>query len=194
MRSIAVTMLFCALALLAACSQPAPPKSAEAPPPPAVPQEIAGVAQTLLGSDAEVIVFGDLARTGQQQVLAVNRLPKTPAGTVPGTLVSRAVVAENNGGKWKEVLRCDEHLKNPNGFLGGTPLAAVAGWRLQYEQNAEKGLLLFFTPLEQPRGAHIPTIGVRWNPKGKRYQSLDRNFEHFLGELPALERVNSRLR
>ena len=194
MRSIAVTMLFCALALLAACSRSAPPKSAEAPPPPAIPQEIAGVAQTLLGSDAEVIVFGDLARTGRQQVLAVNRLPKTPAGTAPGILVTRAVVAENDRGKWKELFRCDEHLKNPSGFLGGTPLAAVRGWRLQYEQNAEKGLLLFFTPLEQPRGAHIPTIGVRWNPKVKRYQSLDRNFEHFLGELPALERVNSRLR
>ena len=84
MRSIAVTMLFCALTLLA-CSRPAPPKSAEAPPPPAVPQEIAGVAQTLLGSDAEVIVFGNLARTGRQQVLAVNRLPTTPAGSVPGS-------------------------------------------------------------------------------------------------------------
>ncbi len=189
-------MLFCALTL-AACSQPPAPKSAEAPstpPAPVVPQETAGVAQTLLGSDAEVIVFGDLARTGQQQVLAVNRLPKTPTGTVPGILVSRAVLAENDGGKWKEVFRCDEHLKNPNGFLGGTPIAAVAGWRLQYEQNAEKGLLLFFTPLEQPRGAHIPTIGVRWNPKVKRYQSLDRNFEHSLGELPALERANSRLK
>ena len=190
-------MLFCALTLLVACSRPAPPQPAEVPakPPAAVPpQEITSVVQSLLGSDAEVLVFGDLARTGQQQVLAVNRLPKTPAGAVPGILVTRAVVAENNGGKWKEVFRCDEHLKNPEGFLGGTPLAPVTGWRLQYEQNAEKGLLLFFTPLEQPRGGHVPTIGVRWNPKVKRYQSLDRNFEQFLGELPALERPTSRLK
>ncbi len=197
MRSTAVTMLFCALTLLVACGRSAPSQPVEAPakpPAPVVPQEITGVVQSLLGSDAEVIVFGDLVRTAQEQVLAVNRLPKTPAGTVPGILVTRAVVAENDGGKWKEVFRCDEHLKNPEGFLSGTPLAPVTGWRLQYEQNAEKGLLLFFTPLEQPRGGHVPAIGVRWNPKVKRYQSLDRNFEQFLGELPALERPTSRLK
>ncbi len=197
MRSMAVTTLLCALALLAACSQPAPLKPSEAPSQPAaptVPPEVSSVAQTLLGSDAEVIVSGDLARTGNQQVLAVNRLPKTPAGMVPGILVTRAVVAEKDGGRWKEVFRCDEYLKNPNGFLGGTPIAPVTGWRLQYEQNAEKGLLLFFTPLEQSPGGHPPTIGVRWNAKMKRYQSLDRNFDHFLGELPAIEKVNSRLK
>lgn len=197
MRSTAVIMLLCVLLLLAACSQPAPTKPAEAPgkpPESAVPPEISSVAQTLLGSDAEVIVFGDLAHTGQQQVLAVNRLPKTPAGVVPGILVTRAVLAMNDGGKWKEVLRCDEHLKNPEGFLGGTPIAPVAGWRMQYEQNAQKGLLLFFTPLEQAAGPHPPTIGVRWNPEKKRYQSLDRNYEHFLSELPALERPKSSLR
>ncbi len=197
MRLIGVTMLFCALLMQAACSEPSPrPKPAEAPPKPAVPPEITGVAQGVLGTEAEVLVFGDLAKTGRQQVLVVNRLAKTPTGTVPGILVTRAVVAENDGGKWKEVFRCDEHLKNPEGFLGATPLAPVTGWRLQYEQNAEKGLLLYFTPLEMAgaSGGHIPTIGVRWNPKLKRYQSLDRNYENFLGEVPTLERINSHLK
>lgn len=197
MRSIGLTMLLCALALLAACSQSAPPTAEQGPAKsaaPAVPAEIASVAQSVLGSEAEVLVFGDLARTGRQQVLVVNRLSKTPAGTVPGILVTRAVLAEENAGKWKEVFRCDEHLKNPNGFLGATPIAPVTGWRLQYEQSAEKGLSLYFTPLETSLGGHIPTIGVRWNPKVKRYQSLDRNFEQFLGELPSLERMNSYLR
>lgn len=197
MRWNAVTMFFCALAVLAACRQPASSRPAEAapqPPAPAVPREIVSVAQSMLGSEAEVLTFGELARTGRQQVLAVNRLTKTPAGIVPGILVTRAAVAENDGGKWKEVFRCDEHLKNPSGFLGATPIAPVTGWRLQYEQNAEKGLLLYFTPLQQPGGGHISTIGVRWNPKGKRYQSLDRNFEQFLGEVPALEKFHSYLR
>ena len=195
MRLIAVSLLNCALALLAACSEPARPKPAEAPAKPAVPAEISSVAQGLLGSEAEVLVFGDLARTGQQQALVVNRLPKTPAGTVPGTLVTRAVVVENDGGKWKEVVRCDEHLKNPQGYLGGTPIAPVTGWRLQYEQSAEKGLQLYFTPLEMSGASgHIPTIAVRWNPKVKRYQSLDRNYENFLGEVPTLEMINSRLK
>ncbi len=187
--------LVCALASLAACGQPARPKPAETPPvTPAVSAEIASVAKTVLGSEAEVLVFGDLARTGRQQVLVVNRLPKTPTGAAPGILVTRAVVAENDSERWKEVFRCDEHLKNQSGFLGGTPLAPVTGWRLQYEQDAEKGLLIFFTPLELAGTGHIPTIGIRWNPKLKRYQSLDRNYQQFLGELPSLERINSRIR
>jgi len=84
-------------------------------------------------------------------------------------------------------------LKNPNGFLGATPIAPVAGWRLQYEQSAEKGLVMYFTPLVMAGSGHIPTIGVRWNSNVQRYQSLDRNFEQFLGEVPMLERINSRL-
>jgi len=196
MRSIHLTTLFCALSLLAACSEPARPKPADVPKPPApaVPQDIASVAQSLLGAEAEVLVFGDLARTGRQQVLVVNRLPKTPTGAVPGLLVTRAVVVEKEDGKWKEVFRCDEHLKNPNGFLGATPIAPVTGWRLQYEQSAEKGLVMYFTPLVMAGSGHIPTIGVRWNSKVQRYQSLDRNFEQFLGEVPMLERINSHLR
>jgi hypothetical protein len=184
------------LPLVGGCSEPTP-RTAEAPakpPAPAAPPEIEAVAKSVLGSEAEVLVLGDLAHTGRQQVLVVNRLAKTPTGIVPGTLVTRAVVVENDGGKWKEIFRCDEHLKNPNGFLGATPIAPVNGWRLQYEQSAEKGLLLFFTPLAQPGGGHIPTIGVRWNPQAKRYQSLDRNFEHFLGELASLEKFHSSLR
>src|SRR2546422_8752660 len=151
MRTIAVTLFFCTLALLVACSQPAPPQLAAAPPKlgvPAAPPEITSVAQSMLGSEAEVLVFGDLAHTGRQQVLAINRLAKTPASADPGILVTRAALAENNGGKWMEVFRCDEHLKNPSGFLGGTPITAVTGWRLQYQQNAERGLQLYFTPLE----------------------------------------------
>lgn len=194
MGSIAVTPLFCALTLLAACSEPARPKPAEAPsqPAPGAPAEILSVAESVLGSAAEVLVFGDLAHTGREQVLVVNRLPKTPPGKVPGLLVTRAVVAEKDNGKWKEVFRCDEHLKNPNGFLGGTPIAPVTGWRMQYEQSADKGLVMYFTPLDMPGSGHVPTIGVRWNPKVNRYQSLDRNFEQFLGEVATLENIDLR--
>src|SRR5437870_8222558 len=178
MRTIAVTLFFCTLALLVACSQPAPPHLAAAPPKPgvpAVPPEISSVAQSMLGSEAEVLVFGDLAHTGRQQVLAINRLAKTPASADPGILVTRAALAENNGGKWMEVFRCDAHLKSPSRFLAGTPITAATGWRLQYQQNADRRLQLYFTPLESPGGGHIPTIGVRWNPKVKRYQ---RSEEH----------------
>lgn len=192
MRSMAMTALLCASALLAACSEPARPKPAEAPKPSAVPAEIASVAESVLGSGAEVLVFGDLARTRREQVLVVNRMAKTPPGKAPGLLVTRVVVAEKDDGKWKEVLRCDEHLKNPSGFLGGTPIAPVTGWRLQYEQSSDKGLVMYFTPLAMPGSGHVPTIGVRWNPKVKGYQSLDRNFEQFLGEVPALESIDLR--
>jgi len=35
---------------------------------------------------------------------------------------------------------------------------------------------------------------VRWNPATKRYQSLDRTYEHFLLEATSLEDARSRLR
>jgi hypothetical protein len=172
----------------ASTTAPAPPAA------PAIPPDIQKAAETALGSEAEVLVFGDLAKTGRQQILAVNRLKSTPPGIAPGTLVTRAVILENDGDAWKQILLCDEHLKNTKGYLGGTPLAPVNGWRLQYEQDDKKGLQLYFTPLVPPKGAHLMPVGVRWNPPAKRYQSLDRTFENFLGELQTLETPESQIR
>lgn len=190
---------FAAACLHSGCGQqgPAPKPAAEAaakPATPKVPPELADVAQTLLGAETEVLVFGELAKNGKQQVLVANRVRKTPEGVAPGTLVTRAVVAENENGKWTELLRCDEHLKNPKGYLALTPLDPVTGWRLQYEQDAVKGLMLYFTPLQMKGATHILPIGVRWNPATKRYQSLDRNFENFLLEVPSLENARATLR
>jgi hypothetical protein len=135
-----------------------------------------------------------LAKTGKQQFLAINRLKKMPTGVAPGILFTRAVIAENDGRKWTEVLRCDEHLKNTKGYLGLTPLDPVTAWRLQYEQDNEKGLQLYFTPLQAAGASHVLPIGVRWNPETKRYQSLDRSFEKFLLEVPSLQNARSTLR
>ncbi len=192
MRLFLIMPLLCCAVLPSACSQPAPSKPAEAPAAPAapaIPPGVAAAAETLLGSDAEVLVHGDLAKTGKEQVLAINRLSKTPPGVAPGILFTRAVIAEEDGGKWKELFRCDEYLKNPNGFLGLTPLDPVSAWRLQYEEDAQKGLQLYFTPLQPTRGSHVSPIGVRWNPATKRYQSLDRTFQDFVFEVPALEKI-----
>lgn len=161
---------------------------------PAAPADYQSAAENVLGDEAEILVFGDLAKTGNQQVLAVNKLKGTPPVAVPGTLITRLAVIEKSGGKWKELLRCDEHLKNTKGYLGGTPLAAVPAWRFQYKQDAEKGLVMYFTPLTQPAGGYIQTIGVEWNTKTGRYQSLDRSFEQFVGETQQLETPQSVLR
>jgi hypothetical protein len=161
---------------------------------PAIPDAIQSAAESLLGRETQVLLFGDLAKTGKQQFLAANVVPKTPTNNLPGTIVTRAVVVENSDGKWAEVLRCDEHLKNQKGFLGLTPLTAVTGWRLQYEQSEDKGLQLYFTPLKGVTDSHVVTIGVRWNPATKRYQSLDRTYEHFLLESPSLEAPRTSLR
>jgi hypothetical protein len=165
-----------------------------APATPAVPDDIQKAAETALGSDTEVLVYGDLAKNGSRQILAVNRMKGTPQVAMPGTVITRGVVLENIGGTWKEILRCDEHLENPKGFLGNIPLAPVNGWRLQYEQDNDKGLLLYFTPAANPKGARALPVEVRWNAKVKRYQSMDRNFENFLYELPALETPESQVR
>jgi hypothetical protein len=197
MRSVFVTMGFCALALLTACgSTPTSQQAAQPlkPAEPAIPAEITSVAQTVLGTEAEVLVFGDLAHTGNQQILVINRMPKPPADTAPGNLLTRAVIVENSAGKWRELLRCDEYLKNASGYLGGTPFAPVNGWRLQFEQDSKKGLLLYFTPLKRAGTEHPSAIGVRWDSQVKRYRSLDRNYENFLPESPALDVPNMPLR
>jgi hypothetical protein len=165
-----------------------------APATPAVPDEIQKAAETALGSETEVLLYGDLAKNGARQILAVNRAKSTPQMTMPGTVITRGVILENVGGTWKEILRCDEHLENPKGFLGNIPLAPVNGWRLQFEQDNDKGLLLYFTPAADPKGARMLPVEVRWNAKAKRYQSMDRNFENFLYELPALETPESQVR
>jgi hypothetical protein len=161
---------------------------------PAVPDDIQKAAETALGSETEVLLYGDLAKNGSRQILAVNRMKGTPQLAMPGTVITRGVILENIGGTWKEILRCDEHLENPKGFLGNIPLAPVNGWRLQYEQDNDKGLLLYFTPAANPKGARALPVEVRWNTKVKRYQSMDRNFENFLYELPALETPESQVR
>lgn len=169
-------------------------QAATKPAEPAVPEEIQSAATSLLGSESTVLAFGDLAKNGKQEFLVANVVPKTPTNNLPGTIVTRVVVAENTDGQWTELLRCDEHLKNQKGYLGLTPLAPITGWRLQYEQSQIKGLELYFTPLKGTTDSHVLPIGVRWNPQTKRYQSLDRTYEHFLLESPSIQDARSVLR
>lgn len=202
MKTIALIAVVAAALTIASCgnssSSPIAAKSetvAPTPAAPAIPADVQKAAELALGSETEVLAFGDLSKTGPQQVLAVNRLKVTPPGIAPGTLVTRAVIIENDGSAWKQIFLCDEHLKNTKGFLGGSPLAPVNGWRLQFEQH-DKGLEMYFTPIAAPKGegGHVLPVGIRWNPKTKRYQSLDRSFENFLGEVPALETPESQIR
>jgi len=198
-----VAVIFTALTL-ASCGSSAPttlvvkeePAAPAATAKPAIPPDIQKAAELALGSETEVLAYGDLSKSGLQQILAINRLKAAPPGvSAEGILLTRAVILENAGTSWKQIFLCDEHLKNTKGFLGGTPLAPVNGWRLQYEQH-DKGLEMYFTPLMSPKGegGHVLPVGIRWNPKVKRYQSLDRTFENFLGELPALETPESQIR
>jgi len=188
--------IFSVACLLAGCGQDAQPQpAAEAKPAsPAVPEDVQDAADALLGKETTVLLFGDLAKNGKQQFLAANVVPKTPKNNLPGTIVTRAVLVENNDGKWMEILRCDEHLKNEKGFMPGTPIGGVTGWRLAFEQDPEKGLALYFTPLKGAVDTHTLPIGIRWNPETKRYQSLDRSYEHFLTESPTLNTARSTLR
>ncbi len=160
----------------------------------AIPQDVQDVAKALLGSETQVLLYGDLAKTGKQQVLAANVVPNTPKSVVAGTVVTRAVVAENDDGKWVELMRADEFLKNPKGFLGLTPLTSVTGWKLQYEQSPEKGMTMYFTPIKAGSNERTLPIAVSWNPATKRYQSMDLTYQHFLLEAPSLESPRSMLR
>jgi hypothetical protein len=162
---------------------------------PAVPEEMQDAARALLGSEAQVLLFGDLANTGKPEVLVANVVPNTPKSVVAGTVVTRAVIAEKQeDGKWVELMRADEHLKNAKGFLGQTPLQAVTGWKLQHEQSVEKGMTVYFTPIKAGSNERTLPIAVAWNPATKRYQSMDLSYQHFLGEAATLENPRATLR
>ncbi len=174
-----------------------PPKTPEAekkPAEPAVPEEFQDAATALLGSGAEVLLFGDLAKNGNQEILVANVLPNTPKSVMAGTVVTRAVVAEKQDGKWVELVRADEYLKKLKGYLALTPLQPVSGWKLQYENSPEKGMALYFTPVKTGSTERTLPIAVRWNPATKRYQSMDPSYQKFLGEAPTLESPRSSLR
>lgn len=184
-----------ALLLLAGCGAEAPkPEAEKKPAEPAVPEEVTAAAKAFLGGDAQVLLYGDLAKNGKQELLAANVTPNTPKSTVAGTVVTRVVVAENQDGKWVELLRCDEYLKNQKGYLALTPLQAVTGWKLQYETNDKDGMALYFTPIRSGSSERTLPIAVRYNAATKRYQSMDPSYQQFLGEAATLESPRSTLR
>jgi hypothetical protein len=174
-----------------------------------VADEARAAADASLGKQAEILVQGNLAQNGREQVLVVNRLPagsragKESANPAP-IFVARAAILEKDGGKWSQVLLCDEHLKNPNGYLGGFPAARATGWRLEYTQDAKNGLEMKFTPAERSdavkanagerSGPKNATFDVRWNKNAKRYQSFDQSHERYLSEVPSLETPQSILK
>ncbi len=101
------------------------------------------------------------------------------------------------------VVLFDEYLKNPDGFLRGTPKQAVTGWNLQVGPASGNGAReLRFTPL----GEGGATIHVAWNPRVNRYQSFVANGisadgasggkmeQGFLEEMPAWRRLHPELR
>lgn len=164
-------------------------------------------AEAVLGKQAVILASGDLARNGLEQVLAVNSVAR-PEGDTVGRQdsavisITRAAILQKSNGKWTEMLLCDEHLKNPNGYLGGTSTAPASGWRLEFIQDAKQGLEMKFTPEgvrpdeEQPGTDESAdhAVAVRWNTKTKRYQSLDPSQERYLSEAPTLETPHSILR
>ena len=205
LRNLSISVLGIALAVCSACgsqpasnsaTSPAPGSAAPAATPtaPQVPQDLQDAAVAMFGNEAEILVHGDLVHNGLDQMLVINRLHKPGQGVVAGTLLTRLTVIENDDGKWKQILLCDEHLKNPNGFLGGAPIQDVSVWRLQFEKNPDKGLLLFFTPYSQKPPTIRSTTEVAWNPEVKRYQAMDRTLTHFHGENPMLEDTHRELK
>lgn len=198
MRTAILIGLVCVFAGIAGCDSPAKnpasDTSEQKPRAPALPDDIFAAASGALSSEVEVLAWGDLALNGKQQILAINRLNKPDANVGTGAVLTRLAILENDGKQWKEILLCDAHIKNPNGFLGGTPTAAVSQWRLQFEKNPSKGLLLFLTPFNQGPNVRTQAIEIRWNPAVKRYQALDANYQNFTGENPALEDIHRELK
>ena len=174
-----------------------------------IPDEEAAAAKAALGSDAQVLLFGEVGGAGTQQVVAIDALPGAPSAPMdqyirrgaptppnigePGVKVSRVSILDKENGSWSEVLRVDEYLKNRNGYLRGGPATAVAGWSLQ--PGVEGGRqVLHFTALAPEAAVRSGPISVAWNPKTKLYQSLDLSGKQFLGETRTLDTAKSQMK
>jgi hypothetical protein len=172
-------------------------------------EEAHGVAEASLGKQAEILAQGDLALNGREQLLVVNRIASAAPANVESAssspmYIMRAAVLEKNDGKWSQILLCDEHLKNPNGYLGGSPKTRITGWQLEYRKDQKLGLEMSFTPAtkfgventsaDEGSEEKQPTFDVRWNKNTKRYQSFDKSHERYLGEVPSLEAPESILK
>ena len=126
-----------------------------------MPPEIAAVATTALGRSARVVAFGDLAHNGKRQILVASRRNGRHRGMTWGAL-PRAAVIEQAGAKWVEVLRCDEYLKNPNGYLRGISLGTgdrLAGSNEASTKSKRGRELLFHTAART--GAAASDYGIR---------------------------------
>jgi len=77
-------------------------------------------------------------KNASQQFLAANVVPKSSKNNCRH-IVTRAVVPQTKDGKWMEILRCDEHLKNQKASCLALP-RRCHGWRLAFEQDPRKGL------------------------------------------------------
>jgi len=169
------------------------------------------VAEASLGKGAEVLAQGDLALNGREQLLVVNRFSRGAAensestsATPAAVFVTRAAVLEKNDGQWSQVLVCDEHLKNPRGYLGDSGAMRVSGWQLEYRQDATDGLEMKFTPADLAGGGTVNTVehtgmknagfDVRWNKSAKRYQAYDPAHEKYRSEVPSVGAAESSLR
>lgn len=193
-RYSALAAIVLALVLAGCGSEPPKPAGETKPAEPAVPEDVQDAAKALLGSDTQVLLYGDLANNDTKQMLAANVVPNTPKSTVAGTVVRRAVIAENENGKWMELFRADEYLKNQKGYLGLTPRDPVSGWRLQYENTPGKGMSLYLTPIKSGSSEKTLPIAVRWDASAKRYRSMDLKYENFLNEVPMLQNPRATLR
>ena len=164
-------------------------------------EEAQRIADAVLGKQAEILDRGDLAQNGQEQLLIINRFGSGPKNGSTA-LITRAVVLEKSEGKWQEIFRCDEHLKNPYGYLVAANRAAT-GWDLVVGDTGGP-LEMAFTPAviggaADARGGERKevknaTFVVRWNTKANRYQAYDQSQKRYLRETTGFEMPNSVLK
>jgi len=190
-------------ALIAGCrsAQPsAPPENPAAATTASEAEEAQRIADAALGKQAEILDRGDLAQNGREQLLVINRYG-AGSKSQSAALVTRAVVLERNERRWREIFRCDEHLKNPYGYLVA---GRAGGWELGVGRDSNGALEMLLTPLNRLDAGDIhtderhsvtnSTFVVRWNTKLSRYQAYDGSQKRYLNEATALETPESHLK
>lgn len=147
-------------------------------------QNISGIescrteANRLLGIRAQVLKAGDLLGTGNVQCLVV--LPYAAKGGSRERKVRRGVIVQREGSTWHELLRFDDTIRNPQGFVGIDFLddEPTFGFLLETadeRSDGTRGFTLYLTwlnPHLQPEGI---AVQLAWNRKVRRFQEYAPN-------------------
>lgn len=130
-----------------------------------------------LGGDARVLKVGDFLRLGTIQCMAVLPYTSHRAHELP---VRRGFVLQKEGSVWRDLLRFDNTIRNPQGYVGLDFIDPGPNFGFDVEladerSDGTRGFTIYLTYLNPKLKAEGMAIQVSWNRKVGRFQEYAPN-------------------